>query len=98
MLAQLSPWVYFGESEFHCFPIDRAEANVNNNYRPEDAYFIEESNVVVAWPTKLTLTPNLADTIIRQLAANGVTPSGTAEGLNLSGVLDTAQIATSRWE
>lgn len=98
LLAQLFPWVDFGETEFHCFPIDRAEANVNNNYRPEDAYFIEESNVVVAWPTKLTLTPNLADNIIRQLAANGVTPSGTAEDLNLSGVLDTAQIATSRWD
>lgn len=98
LLATLFPWIDFENTEFHCFVIDRAEANVNNNYRPEDAYFIEEGNALVAWPTKLTLTPNLADSIIDHLAATGVAPSNTAKDLNLSGVLDAAQIATSRWD
>lgn len=97
LLATLFPWINFDETEFHCFAIDRAEANVRNNYRPEDAYFIEESNVLVAWPTKLTLTPNLADNITEHLAASGVVPSSAATEQDLSGVLEPAKIATARW-
>ena len=98
LLTTLFPWINFEETEFHCFAIDRAEANVNNNYRPEDAYFVEESNVLVAWPTKLTLTPNLADNITEYLVSSGVVPSGIAKEQSLSGVLEAAKIATSRWD
>ncbi len=98
LLASLFPWIDFSQVEVNCFTIDRAEANVNNNYRPEDAYFVEESNVLVAWPTKLTLTPNLADNISKHLASSGVTPSGTATEQSLSDVFDAAQIAATRWD
>jgi len=98
LLTTLFPWINFEETEFHCFAIDRAEASVNNNYRPEDAYFIEESNVLVAWPTKLTLTPNLADNITKHFISSGVVPSGTAREQGLIGVLEAAEIATSRWD
>ena len=98
LLTTLFPWIDFNEMEFHCFPIDRSEANVRNNHRPEDAYFIEESNVLVAWPTKLTLTPNLADNIAEHLEASRVIPSRAAAEQNFSGVLEAAEIATSRWE
>ena len=98
LLTTLFPWINFEKTEFHCLAIDRAEANVNNNYRPEGAYFIEEDNVLVAWPTKLTLTPNLADNIIEHFVASGVVPSGTAREQDLSGVLEAAEIATSRWD
>ena len=98
VLTTLFPWINFEKTEFHCFAIDRAEANVNNNYRPEDAYFIEESNVLVAWPTKLTLTPNLADNITKHFISSGVVPTGTAREQSLIGVLEAAEIATSRWD
>ena len=98
LLTTLFPWINFAEMKFHCFAIDRAEANVNNNYRPENAYFIEESNVLVAWPTKLTLTPNLADNITEHFAASGVVPSTAAAEQDLSDVLEAAEIATSRWD
>lgn len=98
LLKELFPWVDFDDTEMHCFTIDRAEANVNNNYRPEDAYFIEEGNVLVAWPTKLTLTPNLADKLIEHLAASKVVPSETATDLESLAVLDAAQFAISRWD
>lgn len=98
LLATLFPWVNFEATEFHCFAIDRAEANVSNNYRPEDAFFIEENNVLVAWPTKLTLTPNLADSIAEHLATSGVVPSSASTEQNLSDVLATAEIASSRWD
>jgi len=98
LLITLFPWINFEAAEFHCFAIDRAEANVHNNYRPEDAFFIEESNVLVAWPTKLTLTPNLADNIAEHFAASGVVPSGKATEQDLSAVLEATEIATSRWD
>ena len=98
LLTTLFPWINFKATEFHCFAIDRAEANINNNYRPEDAHFIEESNVLVAWPTKLTLTPNLADNITDHLAASGVIPSSMKADQDLSVVLEAAEIATSRWD
>ena len=98
LLTTLFPWINFAEMKFHCFAIDRAEANVNNNYRPENAYFIEESNVLVAWPTKLTLTPNLADNISEHFAASGVVPSTAASEQNLGDVLEAAEFATSRWD
>jgi len=98
ILKESFPWVDFSQSEFHCFGIDRAEANVNNNYRPEDAYFVEESNVIVAWPTKLTLTPNLADRLIEHLAANGIAGSNAELEQDFSSLLETAEIGTSRWD
>jgi hypothetical protein len=56
--------------------------------------------VLVAWPTKLTLTPNLADTITEHFAASGVVPSTAAAAAeqDLSDVLEAAEIATSRWD
>ncbi|GJM11716.1 MAG: hypothetical protein DHS20C12_01190 [Pseudohongiella sp.] len=98
LLRELFPWVDFDGAQMNCFSIDRAEANVNNNYRPEDAFFVEEGNVLVAWPTKLTLTPNLADNIIEHLSSNGISPASVDIGHRLSDVLNEAQLANSRWD
>lgn len=97
ILSKLFPWVDFENTKLHCFAIDRAEANVNNNYRPDNAFFIEESKVLVAWPTKLTLTPNLADRIIEHLASSDVRQSLTAEA-ELGRELNVAEIASARWD
>ena len=98
LLADLFPWIDLAGAEFNCFSIDRAEAKVNNNYRPEDAHFVEDSNVLVAWPTKLTLTPNLADKITEHLATSGLDrSSGSAED-ELGAALQPAVIADARWE
>ncbi|MEX0963166.1 MAG: FAD-dependent oxidoreductase [Pseudohongiellaceae bacterium] len=98
LLAELFPWVDLDGAEFNCFTIDRAEANVNNNYRPEDAYFIEDRNVLVAWPTKLTLTPNLADKIIEHFACSNLDRASLSAERDLGEVLNSAEIAVSRWE
>lgn len=97
LLSNLFPWIDLAGVEFHSFMIDRAEPKVSNNYRPDDAYYIEEDNALVAWPTKLTLTPNLADKISEHLAAAGVARTADADP-QLSRVLQAAQIANSRWD
>ena len=98
LLAKLFPWLDLSDAEFECFAIDRAEANINNNYRPEDAYFIEEDNVLVAWPTKLTLTPNLADKIVAHLTTAGITRDTKADQSDLGAVLEPADFASARWD
>ncbi len=98
MLATLFPWVDLQDTQWHCFTINRAEANVTTNYRPEDACFIEERNVLVAWPTKLTLTPNLADQVSEYFEALSLTPLAMNTSSALGEVLSLANPATARWE
>lgn len=35
------PWLDCSSAEWRCFTINRAEANINDNHRPDDAYFCE---------------------------------------------------------
>lgn len=98
LIESLFPWVDFSAAQWQCFTINRAEARVSNNYRPEDACFIEEDNILVAWPTKLTLTPSLADKITEHFAGNSLTPSTQSNVKELSNVLHKAELATAYWE
>lgn len=98
LIASLFPWADLGDAQWHCFTVNRAEPQVHNNYRPEDAYFSEESNVLVAWPTKLTLTPNLADKVSEHFRAQAVTQTQSSNSESLSDVLSSAIPATARWD
>jgi len=53
--------------------------------------------VLVAWPTKLTLTPSLADKLIEHLAAKSIAPIAQDNTVELDKVLDRPQIATAVW-
>lgn len=98
LLDELFPWLDLSTAAFSCFAIDRAEANINNNYRPEGAYFIEESGVLVAWPTKLTLTPSLADMISEHLAISGLATSSDTDDNDIGKAFISAEIASARWD
>ena len=37
-------------------------------FRPDDAVVKEDKNILVAWPTKLTLVPSLADKVSEHAA------------------------------
>lgn len=98
LLNNVFPWADLQDTQWHCFNINRAEANINNDYRPEDAYFTEESNALVAWPTKLTLTPNLADKISDYLKALDLATVGAEASAGLNDKLKQAETATARWD
>ena len=36
------PWLDCSSAEWRCFTINRSEANINDNHRPDDAYFCEK--------------------------------------------------------
>lgn len=61
--------------------MDRAEPRQRNFARPDKAFASRAEgcgNVIVAWPTKLTLSPNLADEVMALLKKMETTPSGSA--------------------
>jgi glycerol-3-phosphate dehydrogenase len=85
-LATLMPWLDFSASEWATLPVVRAEQRQKQFARPDDAFVgpaTGTSNLLVAWPTKLTLTPNLAGQVLAILSADGVKPGPTPANLEL---------------
>ncbi|MDX2464338.1 MAG: FAD-dependent oxidoreductase [Porticoccus sp.] len=79
-LEELMPWVDLSGAQWATLPVDRAEPRQLNFARPDKAFASiakECPNVIVAWPTKLTLCPNLADEVIELLTQQQVVTSET---------------------
>lgn len=74
-LGKLFPWLDFSSAEFSTFRVDRAEPAHNTHAKPDHAFAERENNLVVAWPTKLTLAPDLGDQVKKLLA--DIKPSAT---------------------
>ncbi|WP_461517340.1 FAD-dependent oxidoreductase [Porticoccus sp.] len=80
-LADLMPWLDLSGARWATLPVDRAEPRQRNFARPDKAFASRAEgcgNVIVAWPTKLTLSPNLADEVMALLKKMETTPSGSA--------------------
>lgn len=77
-LQRLFPWLHLNGVQWAAARIDRAEARQRNFLRPDKAFAQrcrDVHNVIVAWPTKLTLAPNLANEVVALLQQDAVTPS-----------------------
>ena len=91
------PWLDCSSAEWRCFTINRSEANINGNHRPDDAYFLRDKNILAAWPTKLTLTPALAEQILQNLIADRISPStGPADWISEAD-FEPARLGDSPW-
>ncbi|MFT4800095.1 MAG: glycerol-3-phosphate dehydrogenase [Candidatus Azotimanducaceae bacterium] len=71
-LQALVPWVDHAGLEFRTLDINRAEPAQENQGRPDFPFTSQTANALVCWPTKLTLTPMLADEVLKLMAP----PSG----------------------
>lgn len=92
-LSDLFPWVDLNGSQWSTLNIDRAEP-ANNLQRPDMPFCQRDGNSIVCWPTKLTLTPMLADQITALVVAQ-LQPKHQP-GPELS--LPTARISKTPWE
>ncbi len=54
-------------------------------------------NALAAWPTKLSLSPHLADEIEREITAAGIEPS-PPQNLSALSTLDRPTIARTYWD
>jgi glycine/D-amino acid oxidase-like deaminating enzyme len=73
-LRECVPWVDWSEAEFSTLRIDRAEPAQDGGRRPDEAFAQAIGACIVAWPTKLSLTPDLGDRVLALLPP----PSGVA--------------------
>ena len=62
-LHNLLPWLNFSNCRFKIYNIDRAEPSQKDQKRPGKPYAKKFSNIILCWPTKLTLTPLLGDMV-----------------------------------
>ena len=100
-LADLLPWLDFEHAQWATLPVTRAEPLQPNFIRPDNAFAEPASgieNLIVAWPTKLTLVPNLANQILAMLQKAGITPNKSAVQNPLHDVLPVPPIAATPWD
>lgn len=98
-LAELIPWVDLEGAEWATLPVERAEPLQPNFARPDNAFIAPAkgaTNLLVGWPTKLTLAPNLANQALELLAGTGITPS--TNNINLHQYFAYAEVAKTPWE
>jgi len=70
-LASLFPSLSLPEAEWQTLRIDRAEPATHTGQRPDSAFVVQEHGLIVAWPVKLTLAPDLGDATLALLAQEG---------------------------
>ncbi|MCK9468913.1 MAG: FAD-dependent oxidoreductase [Porticoccaceae bacterium] len=82
-LADLMPWLNFSDAQWAVLAVDRAEPRQRNLARPDQAFADwargadgTALNAIAAWPTKLTLAPNLARQVSERLLERELRPSG----------------------
>ncbi len=66
-LSDCLPWLNFADARFSTLRIDRAEPKQASGLKPDQAFVAEHQSFVQAWPTKLTLAPDLADRVLALL-------------------------------
>lgn len=97
-LKQLIPWLDFTTAEWATYPINRAEHKQPGLSRPDDAFAqsISDTNISIAWPTKLTLAPNMANQLLSSLDKKQLKPLFINNKTDLQ--LKPAPIAKTPWE
>ena len=65
-LRELLPWLPFNNAQWATVRIDRVEPKQKGLVKPDKAFAAVAdkcANVITAWPTKLTLAPNMSDNV-----------------------------------
>jgi len=76
LLAKLMPWINLNGAEWFTWRGDRAEPLTGTGDRPPGAYCRRVGNVLVTWPTKLALAPDLAEQVLRETTTSGMEKPG----------------------
>ena len=77
-LQTLFPWLDWTDAEWATLPVERAEPAQPGLLRPDNAWLSacdDLSNCIAAWPTKLTLVPNLGNLLMEYLAQQKIIPT-----------------------
>ncbi|MCB1645811.1 MAG: FAD-dependent oxidoreductase [Pseudomonadales bacterium] len=91
-MKALFPWLNFDAMRFDTFFVNRAEPAQDNHHRPDFPFCHQQQNLIVCWPTKLTLTPMLGNQVSNLISA----PPDHRQPEQLS--LPPAETGASPWE
>lgn len=80
LFRDVMPWIDLSDAEWFTVRVNRAEPNTESGKRPPGAFCEIIGNVLVTWPTKLALAPDLADQVIAHVGARN---SNTNTDVNL---------------
>lgn len=98
-LAELFSWIDWSDAEWATLHVDRAEPAQPGLLRPDNAWLSACDDLVrclVAWPTKLTLVPNLGNLLMDYLGKHAIKPRHQD---SLAGVLPAmTAIAPTPWQ
>jgi glycerol-3-phosphate dehydrogenase len=101
-LRELIPWVNLEGAAWATHPVTRAEARQATLTRPDNAFITRAqgaSNLLVGWPTKLTLAPNFAREGLALMEQDKLVPQADSSGLKqLRALLPIPAIAKTPWE
>ena len=100
-LGALLPWVDLKDAQWATLPVNRAEPRQRNFARPDQAYADWAQgchNVIAAWPTKLTLAPNLANAVLELLKGRGILPDRKSDTSACTLPLARPSIAPTPWQ
>ncbi len=97
-INNLFPWLDWQDAQWQTLYVDRAEPLQKGLIKPDNAFAENAStDVIVAWPTKLTLAPNLAQRVNQLLQKDSIT-LGEAADISALSTLGTPPIAAPCWE
>jgi hypothetical protein len=103
-LQALFPWLEWHDARFATYPVERAEPRQKNMLRPDQAFFdlarvgkTELVNFSVAWPTKLTLSPDLGRAALDFFRDRKIIPGQFADDPRRL-PLSVPKIADSPWD
>ena len=96
LVESLFPWCDLSAVKWQSFFINRAEPKQADGSRPDTAFIKSKNNLMVCWPTKLTLAPALANEVLSKLKLSDIHPSVT----NTNSTIDLSfpEIAQPPWE
>lgn len=94
LLKQILPWFTLPELEWTTHHVNRAEPKQSGFARPDSAYVSTHHNLHIAWPTKLALSPDLADKVIDAISQQKVQKTSHPE----QHILPLAQLAEPLWD
>ena len=92
------PWINFGNTEWATLKVDRAEPRQTQLVKPDKALAERAKhcdNLIVCWPTKLTLTPDMANQTCELLRSAPATGGDAPDAL---AALPRPEIAKPCWE
>jgi len=71
-LRQCMPWLTITDNAWRTFSVDRVEPLTQNRLKPNEAFAKRSQNFLQCFPTKLTLTPDLGDKVLKILDPPGL--------------------------